>query len=103
MKNDTELTNPPRYAHWRNVEAIWPTLGNLQTPISDGFFDSRHLTNVQARTLDAISRNERALVAEQARSLKYSQGFYRQRGARRVYQVLALLGWTAVVVMGVWG
>lgn len=26
-----------------------------------------------------------------------------ERRARRTYQVLALLGWAAVVVMGVWG
>lgn len=96
---DNGLTDPPRYASWRNVEAIWPT----GSPTGQSFFEARHLTNVQAATLDSIARSERALAAEQAKSLKYATAFRSQRTRRRVYQVLALLGWAAVVFMGVWG
>lgn len=96
---DNALTDPPRYASWRNVEAIWPT----GAPTRQQFFEARRLTNVQAATLDSIARSERALAAEQERALKYATAFRAQRTRRRVYQVLALLGWAAVVVMGVWG
>lgn len=39
----------------------------------------------------------------QSRSRAYAFSFFDERRSRRVYQVLALLGWAAVVVMGVWG
>ena len=94
---DNALTNPPRYASWRNVEAIWPT----GTPTSSDFFETRHLTNVQAATLDSIARSDRALAAERTKSLKYAAAFRAQRNRRRIYQALALLGWATVVVMGV--
>lgn len=44
-----------------------------------------------------------ALVAEKEQRRAYALSFFKERRARRAYQVLALLGWAATVVMGVWG
>ena len=44
-----------------------------------------------------------ALAAEKEQRRAYALSFFKERRARRAYQLLALLGWAAVVVMGVWG
>lgn len=114
MKDNNELTNPPVFAHWREVEAIWPS-GVSPDRLGHMFFNVRHLTVEQDRILTLLrDKDDRIANLNQWVDTEIKDAVYarcragdaerrerKERHVRRIYQVLALLGWAAAVAMGV--
>ncbi|MNJ10707.1 hypothetical protein D3C77_48690 [compost metagenome] len=114
MNDNTEMTNPPRFAHWREVETYWPS-GVNPDHLGHSFFNERHLTVGQDRILSALQDKDdwianlnqmvdteiKDAVWARSRAGDAERRERKERRARRIYQVLALLGWAAAVAMGV--